>query len=377
MAVGTRPPGPRADGDGRPDARAGDTPARQPATAPARRRRWGLIGGVAVAGLLAVEVVLVAPYLRGTLATLRSAQPAWVALGVLAAALSLLMFAGSRRRLLTAAGVPVPVRPTLAAVLVANAVHVTLPGGAAFSTAYTFRWMRGRGASAPAATWALVAGGLVASASLAVLGLAGSLLVGSRSGVVPTVIGVLALVLLGLALRRLVRRPDRAELVGRTVLRWANRIRRRPADAGAERLAELLLQLRAVRPRAVDWLLASVAAAANWVFDVACLAACAAALGVQVSLPVLLLTYTAGMAASSASLLPGGLGVVDAALTVGFVAGGIPAATALPAVLLYRLISLVGVVGVGWIVAAVQARRGGDRTAVRERAASAERPSGS
>ena len=39
------------------------------------------------------------------------------------------------------------------------------------------------------------------------------------------------------------------------------------------------------------------------------------------------------------------------------VAGGIPAAAALPVVLLYRLISLGGVVATGWLVAAVQSRR--------------------
>jgi len=76
------------------------------------------------------------------------------------------------------------------------------------------------------------------------------------------------------------------------------------------------------------------------------------------SLSLLLLAYAAGMAASSLSLLPGGLGVVDAALVLTLVAGGIPAASALPAVLLYRLISLGGVVTVGWMVAAVQGVRG-------------------
>ena len=39
------------------------------------------------------------------------------------------------------------------------------------------------------------------------------------------------------------------------------------------------------------------------------------------------------------------------------VAGGIPAAAALSAVLLYRLISLVAVVAAGWLIAAVQSRR--------------------
>jgi uncharacterized membrane protein YbhN (UPF0104 family) len=67
------------------------------------------------------------------------------------------------------------------------------------------------------------------------------------------------------------------------------------------------------------------------------------------------------MATSELSPLPGGLGVVDAALVLSLVAGGIPAAAALPAVVLYRLVSLVGVVTVGWLVLAVQQLRRGFR----------------
>ena len=50
----------------------------------------------------------------------------------------------------------------------------------------------------------------------------------------------------------------------------------------------------------------------------------------------LLVAYTAGMASSGLSLVPGGIGVVEAALILVLVAGEIPAAAALPAVLLYR-----------------------------------------
>jgi uncharacterized protein (TIRG00374 family) len=69
------------------------------------------------------------------------------------------------------------------------------------------------------------------------------------------------------------------------------------------------------------------------------------------------IAYAAGMAASGISVLPGGIGVVDTAMVLALVAGGIPAAAALPAILLYRLISLVGVTAAGWLAAAVHARR--------------------
>jgi len=48
--------------------------------------------------------------------------------------------------------------------------------------------------------------------------------------------------------------------------------------------------------------------------------------------------------------------VVDAALVLGLVAGGTPAASALSAVVLYRLVSLVGVVAAGGLVHGTRCR---------------------
>jgi uncharacterized protein (TIRG00374 family) len=139
------------------------------------------------------------------------------------------------------------------------------------------------------------------------------------------------------------------------VLRLVNAVRRRPAVTGADALDRLLAELRLVRPGGRDWTVATGYALLNWAFDAACLAACAAALDLRgLTLPLLLVAYTAGMVTSGLSPLPGGLGVVDAALMLTLVAGGIPAAAALPAVVLYRLVSLVGMVTVGWLVCAVQ-----------------------
>ena len=62
-----------------------------------------------------------------------------------------------------------------------------------------------------------------------------------------------------------------------------------------------------VRP--ADWFAASGYALLNWAFDIACLVACAAALHVPgLTLPLVLVAYTAGMATSGLSPLPGGSG---------------------------------------------------------------------
>ena len=360
-----------------PDTGAGSTAA--PGTAPVagavpppeRRPRshrpWRVVLGVAVVAALAVELVLAAPTLKGALTALGGAQPWWIAAAVLAAATSMDLFARMRSTLLAAAGVRVRTRDALAAVYVANAVHLTVPGGAAFSTAYAYRWMRERGAGPAAITWSLVTGGLISSSALAALAVAGSLLVGAGSGLVALVLDAVLVVVLVVGVRRLRRRPDLALLAGRRLLAWRNTLLRRPPTQGHDGLERLVGQLRLVRPGARDWAAAATYGIGNWVFDVACLAASAAALGVHgVTLPLLLIAYTAGMAASGISLLPGGIGVVDTTMVLAMVAGGVPAADALPAVLLYRLISLVGVVAAGWLVAAVQAGRTG-RAAVSRR----------
>ena len=332
-------------------------PVPEPVSGTTRWRRPALVG--VVLALLAVEGWQVGPTLTGAVASLLTVGPGWCVVALLAAAGSMSAFARSRRRLLSAAGVRVPARSAVAAVYVANALHVTLPGGAAFSTAYTYRWLRSRGASAPVATWTLASGGVLASVTLAGLALLGSLLAGSGAGWGSLVAGVVGVVAATLAVRSLQRSPRTVVVIGRWAVQRVNVLRRRPPTAGLDRVDEMFTELRAVRPRGRDWVVATAFAAANWAFDAACLAAAAAALGVSgLSLSLLLLAYAAGMAASSLSLLPGGLGVVDAALVLTLVAGGIPAASALPAVLLYRLISLGGVVTVGWMVAAVQGVRG-------------------
>jgi uncharacterized membrane protein YbhN (UPF0104 family) len=334
-----------------------------------RRWPWRPLLAGAVLVLLAVEVTLAAPVLGGAVASLSRARVGWLATAVAAAALSMGLFAGTRRRLMAAAGVRVGLPDTLAAVYVANAMHQTMPGGAAFSAAYTYRWLRSRGADGATGSWTFAAGAVVSTAALAGLGVVGSLLVGDRDAILAlaadgVVIAALAGVLLVLA-----RRPGLLVTGGQRLLTPLNRLLRRPPEHGAVALEGLVARLRSVRPSRRDWTVALLFAVGNWVFDVACLAASAAALGVHgLTLSLLLVAYTAGMASSGLSPLPGGIGVVDTAMVVVLVAGGIPAATALPAVLLYRLISVAGVVVAGWLVAAVQAfpRERGTVTALRD-----------
>jgi glycosyltransferase 2 family protein len=79
-----------------------------------------------------------------------------------------------------------------------------------------------------------------------------------------------------------------------------------------------------------------------------CLAACIQALGGSASLASIALVYLTGSALGSAVPTPGGIGAVEAALSAGLTAAGLPGATAVSAVLLFRTITFWLPVPVGW-----------------------------
>jgi glycosyltransferase 2 family protein len=81
---------------------------------------------------------------------------------------------------------------------------------------------------------------------------------------------------------------------------------------------------------------------------VLCLAACVHALGGSVSLTGIAVVYLTGSAIGSAAPTPGGLGAVEVALSAGLTAAGLASATALSAVLLFRLLTFWLPVPVGW-----------------------------
>jgi uncharacterized protein (TIRG00374 family) len=80
-----------------------------------------------------------------------------------------------------------------------------------------------------------------------------------------------------------------------------------------------------------------------------CLAACVAAFGRTVPIASIAVVYLTGSAIGSILPTPGGLGGVEAALTAGLTATGMPGAVAVSAVLLFRLITFWLPVPVGWV----------------------------
>ena len=274
------------------------------------------------------------------------------------------VFARVQRRMLHAA-IPadaprVPIARMVGLTYSANAVNTTMPAGAAISVGYALTRMRSWGVPGVAAGFAVLASGVLSSVSFAVLlvGCAavaggvdvGWVLLGAVAAL--TVAGVLAVRHhAAFGLRSLVR--GGFELVARAL------DRRRPAAAAAVR--RTAAELDAVRPRTRDWVAGGSFALLNWLADLACLVAVFHAVhGTEgTSFALVLTAYVAGMSASSVAFLPGGLGVVEVAMIVAAHAGGVATAPATAAVLLYRLISCILVVAVGWlfVVGAAVVRR--------------------
>jgi len=82
---------------------------------------------------------------------------------------------------------------------------------------------------------------------------------------------------------------------------------------------------------------------------IACLATCVAAFGTSVPIAKIGFVYLTGSALGSIIPTPGGLGAVEAALTTGLTAAGVPSAVAVSAVLLFRLITFWLPIPLGWV----------------------------
>ena len=303
-----------------------------------------------------MEIVLVGPSLAGAVKRLGSVRWEWVAAAVLAEAVSMSSFARLQKTLLNAADVPVRQSQSLAVVYASNAMSVSLPGGPLFATTFTFRQSRYWGASRVVASWQLALSGVLSTGVLALIGVGAALTVGGTANPVGLTTAVVLGLLLVFGVRFVVRHPDSLLAVGRSVLRRLNRARQRPMDEGLERWVEVMGQLETVQLGRRAGFTTIAWAALNWVADVVTLGFACLAAGAEPSISGLLIAYAAGKAVATVPLLPGGIGVVDGAMTATLVAGGLTASAALPSVIVYRIISFFLVAAVGWIVFAVMFR---------------------
>ncbi len=305
---------------------------------------------VALFVLFAVELKLGWPSLSSALKQLHTSHPAWIAAALAAEMLAMGAYARMQRRLLRSSGLRVPLHRHITLAFAAHSLNETLPGGPAFSIRFNFQQMRRFGATPAVASWSLALSGVLSSAALATVAVTGALVSG---GTPPwyRLAGLLAVaVLISAGIRYVARRPERLEPLIRAALHPLNRIRHRAPDEGLDRIRAFIAQLGAVRLTPGHGLAAAGFALLNWAFDAAALWMCLRAVSDQsISAGPMLLAFSAAMAAGTLTIVPGGLGVVDSALILGLVTGGVGTATAIAAVVLYRIVTLGFIIGAGWI----------------------------
>ncbi|KGI66317.1 YbhN family protein [Mycolicibacterium rufum] len=319
---------------------------------PARGKYWWLRWVlIAVAVLvLTIELALVRDQLAKAWKSLYSADWWWVLAAAVAAMASMHSFAQIQRTLLASAGVHVRQWRSEAAFYAGNALSTTMPGGPVLSATFIYRQQRLWGASPLVASWQLVMSGVLQIVGLALLGLAGAFMLGASKNPLSLIFslgGFLALILLAQAVAT---RPELIEGIGVRVLSWVNSARGRPTDTGLGKWREILAQLESVQLGRRDLSVAFSWSLFNWIADVGCLLAACYATGGHPSLAGVTVAYAAARAVGSIPLMPGGLLVVEAVLVPGLVSSGMSLASAISAMLIYRLISWIFIAAIGWVV---------------------------
>ncbi len=326
-----------------------------------RRGRWVLIAGlVAVAGVTIASEWGTLQTAFGELRHLHWHRLRWA---IYAEALAMIAFAQLTRLLLRAGGVHLGLGSMTGLTLASNAVALTLPGGQAWAVTFSFDQLRRRGVRRALTAYAVTVTWVMSAAALVIISLVGIDLAGSSGPAAPfRVTATVCAVGFGLALLAgalVVRIPRFRAATARVVdrlcessqcARIAHMVRTYGQELGEVRLPAPLL-LRCV-----------AAALLNWIYDCGCLVFSILAVGGHVPWQGVLAAYGLTQLAGALPITPGGIGVIEGTLSVLLIAYHMPGATAIAAVMLYRIISFWILVPVGWgSVAALLAMQRGSR----------------
>jgi putative heme transporter len=305
---------------------------------------------------VAVLVVIIAIYrhtLGESLHVLGRANPAWLLLALAVEAVSLTAFGLSRRGLLRANGHRISLRSVMAITYASNALARSIPfAGAELAIVYSYREFRRDGVDAATASWSLTVSWICSTSTLALL-----LVTGAVTGRAPTATALgaagAALYLLPGAGVLLALRFDRVRGLLHAVLASLAGLSKRmfgKPENGAEGLDRFLDEVSSTRLPVSGYVRVFGLGLATWVFDCAALACAIRAMGQPVPWDDLLLVYSAGAAAGSTGVTPGGFAIVELAMTAALTASGLHSSAALASVLAYRLVNFWLVVLGGWII---------------------------
>lgn len=263
----------------------------------------------------------------------------WLPAAFAAEGLSFLAYAAVQRRLLVAGGATMTRRTVAGLTVAATGISNLVPGGTAPSSGWLVTQYRRHGVPLALAVWAVLAGGFTAGISVLFLCLLGATVAGL---VGPAVFaGLLVLLVASAAAGVLVvHHLD-------VVRGWLGRERRFPGVRLARRAvahAGDVARFRATVPGGVAIYALSIA---NWSLDVVVLASGFAVLDLGVPWRALLFAYAAAQIAGALAPVPGGIGFVEGGMIGALTLAGTPAGSAVVATVIYRLITTLGMAGIG------------------------------
>jgi uncharacterized membrane protein YbhN (UPF0104 family) len=301
-------------------------PAPLPGAGTRPRHRWlRRAGWLATAALLAAGAVSVAgewDSVRAALGHLTHLHWFAVKWAIYAEALSVLALALLTSILLRAGGRRLSLGQVLGLTLAGNALSSSVPAGPAWAATFSFAQLRRRGVSRRIAAWVLAMSTALSVTALVALLAVGAIVAGGRG--------------------------PAAALWPLSVILAAGLAVALPVLAAVVRRSGWLARITSLRPRRRDLAGAFAAASLGWIADCLCLVASIMAVSGRVPWQGLLAVYALTQVSQALPFTPGGVGVVEGTASLLLIAYGMAPATALAAVLLYRIISFWAILPIGW-----------------------------
>ncbi len=332
-----------------------------PAYRAARRKLWHQVRPVLAAVIVGVGV-FGAYERRSELASawklVENAEWAWFGGAIGFELASMVIVAALQRSLLGWGGIRIRRRDLVEMTLAANAVAVSVPGGAAFAARWTYSQLRRRGAETVLAVWTVLVAGALASFALFMILAVGAFVAGDKGPVssLRALAAALACIPVAIAVGLVLIRKSR------TVRTWSNdlveRLEQHPhGHAVVHALREFLARLHTVQPTWAGWLRAFGLAASNWITNMGCLVCAILTIQAHVPWRGILVVYGLTQLAAVLPLTPGGLAVVEGSLSALLIAYGMGSGDAVAATLLYRVVGFWAPVPVGWVLYVLLTRR--------------------
>jgi hypothetical protein len=250
-----------------------------------------------------------------------------------------------------------------------SAITATAPGGAAVASAYVYRQLRRTGGTPVLSGWSVAVADVLSIVAFAVIAGTAAALQSANSIVAAVQVAAIGL---GIALAlicaavALVHHAESLMLAVQALCRRLSGVGSRERRCAPGDFDKAIDQFTAVRPGWRDFSVAFSLALLNWAADLACFVLSLHAVGIdRVGIGAAGAAYSAGLATTSLSLLPGGIGTVEAGMLLVLRNAGVASSHAVAGIVMYRVVAYALVAGVGWSVWAA-VRRGPSRSVTAE-----------